>query len=131
MKRFIPIFIALTLALPSFASAQETRRMELEYIKVTPPCPHVSTVGPSMGVAFSSIGFAVSGPLMAIGGADYNGNGAASPALIGVGAGLAAVSIAGLVTSSIFLHRKRVERRQHEQGRCEMARDPIIPGIRF
>ncbi|MGD8607399.1 MAG: hypothetical protein PVH21_08920 [Myxococcales bacterium] len=124
--KHLAIATALVLAVPSLASAQEARRIELEYVKATPACPHVSTAGPGVGVGLSSLGILSSIPVTAVG-ADY----AHSPGMIAAGASLAALSVAGLITSSIFLHRKRTLRRQHERGRCEMALDPIIPGVRF
>ena len=77
-------------------------------------------------IALSSLGVLSSIPVTAAG-IDY----VQTPGMIAAGASLAAVSVAGLIMSSIFLHRKRETRREHDQGRCEMARSPIIPGVRF
>jgi hypothetical protein len=123
MKR-LTLILALALAAPSFASAQDTRRIELSYASTPRPCPRVGLAGPATGIAVSSLGIVASLPVTAV--AADAGN---TPGMLATGVSLAALSVAGLVTSSIFLHRKREQRRQHEQGRCEDL--AFSPGVRF
>lgn len=123
MKR-LTLILALALAAPSFAGAQDTQRIELSYVPAPKTCSRVSVAGPAVGIAVSSLGIVASLPVTAV--AADAGN---TPGMLATGVSLAAVSVAGLVTSSIFLHRKREQRREHEQGRCEDL--AFSPGLRF
>ena len=123
--KHLAIFLALFLAAPALADAQETRPIEMDYgISTQSKCPNVKTAGLASAVAVSSFGMFASLPVIA--GADY----ANSTGMLAGGISLAVLSTAGLITSAIFLKRKKDKKRSYKRGQCE-APVAVIPGLRF
>lgn len=117
----LALILALSLAAPAMADAQETRPIEINYSTNPQRCPNVSTAGLASATALSSFGVIASIPVMA--GSDY----AQSTGMLAGGISLAVLSTAGLIASGIYLKRKKDKKRDYQHGRCE-APVAIIPG---
>ena len=122
--RTLTVVVTLLWAIPVHANAQETKPITIDYRVTTQDCPRVSTAGLATAVGVTSFGVLASMPMMAL--SDY----ANSPGMLAGGIALATASAAGLITSAIYLKRKRDTRKQYRNGACP-APLTVVPGIRF
>lgn len=131
----VTLLLALLLATPLTASAQEMKSSEMDYTFTKKDCPSVKTAGEATGVALSSLVSVAGVPVMVMGlDQDLDPNTTTrSRGMIAAGAAMVSVGAAGLITSAILLSRKRQKRALHNEGMCgaaPTARRPF-PGIRF
>jgi hypothetical protein len=126
--------LAIALAVPSMAGAQDTRPIQIEYDTRGPTdCRPIRTGGQAVGVAVSSVGVGLGAALIPIGmggGSDPNSEWAnRSTGAIAAGATVLALSTAGLVWSAVRLAQKRrAKARQRDACGAPVA---FVPGLRW
>ena len=142
-----PAFFALLCAtlsapLPAWAQDITPEHAAVQYVAQQPThCDSkVRTYPTAIGVSVSALGFIGGSMLMASGVFDLDGQRTAGQkGLIASGSILMGVSIAGVVTSAIYLHRAK-ERKAVQRVRCmsllparettSHAASPVVPGLR-
>lgn len=133
-------YLTLTLALllPSVsANAQEMKSVEIDYgvgSTTKKDCPRLTTAGEATGVGVSSA-LVVGGIPTLVMGLDRDLSAdtvTRSKGMVAAGATMLSLGIAGLVTSTVFLVKKRRKKAMYEEGMCgaPVARHPF-PGLRF
>ncbi|MGB8224920.1 MAG: hypothetical protein WCF10_20185 [Polyangiales bacterium] len=133
--KYLALILTFSLAAPALADAQETKSSSVEYsAPKQDECGKVSTAGLATSVAVSAFGVGAGMGLMVAGLGDPSSSvpsyAKSTPGLIGGGAALMALSVGGLIASSIYLHRKREKKAAYKRGQCE-APVAIVPGVHF
>lgn len=131
--RYLILALAILLAAPLTASAQEMKSIDMDYTYAKKDCPRVRTAGEATGVGLGAAASIAGSVTLAMGlDQDLSANTATrNRGMMAAGGALIGAGVGALITSAILLARKREKRAMFNEGMCApVARRPF-PGLRF
>ena len=132
--RYMILTLALALAAPISASAQEMTSIDMDYTVTKKDCPRVSTAGPAVGVSLGSASVVAGSVTLFMGlDRDMSANVQRDRGMVAAGGALIGAGAVAVAISAWRLAKQREKRAFYREGMCgqPVARRGIIPGIRF